>query len=87
MINIPNVICRVLIENIHNKRNFNRNLFCNGIIPLTPAKAEASSEQAQNTCTSNSPNSEDTIAVSALANAVFVKTMSKPSRGRDASER
>ena len=53
--NIPNDICRVLIENIHNKRNFNRNLFCNGIIPLTPAKAEASSDQVQGLGTSTPP--------------------------------
>lgn len=31
-------MCNTLIENIHNKKYFNRKLFCNGIIPLTPVK-------------------------------------------------
>lgn len=38
--NLGNDVCRVLIENIHNKKYLDRKLFCNGIIPLTPEKLE-----------------------------------------------
>ena len=38
----------MLIENIHNKKHFNRKLLCNGIIPLTPVK------QAENFSTGQS---------------------------------
>ena len=38
--NLENHVCRILIENIHNKNHFDRRLFCNGIIPLTPEKKD-----------------------------------------------
>ena len=41
--NLENDVCLALIENIHNKKNFNRKLFCNGIIPLTPEKTVSAS--------------------------------------------
>ena len=41
--NLGNDVCLALIENIHSKKNFNRKLFCNGIIPLTPEKPVTSS--------------------------------------------
>ena len=44
--NLENSVCKMLIENIHNKKYLNRKLFCNGIIPLTPVK------QAENISTS-----------------------------------
>ena len=37
---LENLVCKKLIEFIHSKQHFNRKLFCNGIIPLTPAKEE-----------------------------------------------
>ena len=40
--NLENDICLKLIGNIHNKKHFNRKLFCNGIIPLTPEKPSES---------------------------------------------
>ena len=36
--NLENETCLQLISNIHNKKHFNRKLYCNGIIPLTPEK-------------------------------------------------
>ena len=30
--------CQILIVNLHNKTNFGKKLYCNGIIPLTPEK-------------------------------------------------
>ena len=53
---ISNHICKVLIGNIHNKRAFNRNLFCNGIIPLTPAKPD------QDPSTSTSPATQGALS-------------------------
>jgi hypothetical protein len=44
--NLENTVCRTLIENIHNKKHFNRKLFCNGIIPLTPDKPAATSQSS-----------------------------------------
>ena len=43
---LDNAVCRVLIGNIHNQRHFDRKLYCNGIIPLTPEKqvSESSTE-------------------------------------------
>ena len=38
--NLDNSECLVLIEAIHGKRNFDKKLFCNGIVPLTPEKVE-----------------------------------------------
>ena len=38
--NLDNRVCRILIENIHKKNHFDRRLFCNGIIPLTPDKKD-----------------------------------------------
>ena len=35
---LDNEVCRVLIGNIHNQKHFDRKLYCNGIIPLTPEK-------------------------------------------------
>ena len=45
---LENSVCRKLIENIHNKNNFGRKLYCNGIIPLTPEKKD--SAPATDTC-------------------------------------
>ena len=42
--NLDGTESKMLIENIHNKINFDRKLYCNGIIPLTPAKTESQSE-------------------------------------------
>ena len=36
-----------MIENIHNKRNFDRKLFCNDIIPLSPEKLSPKDTTAQ----------------------------------------
>ena len=35
---LDNAACKAIIENIHNRVNFGRKLYCNGIIPLTPVK-------------------------------------------------
>ena len=35
-------ICKILIEEIHTKIHFNKKLFCDGIVPLTPQKDETS---------------------------------------------
>ena len=43
--------CAVLIEAIHNKFNFGRRLYCNGIVPRTPDK----NEQTEDTPASSSP--------------------------------
>ena len=40
---LKNNVCLDLIKNIHGKKNFERKLFCNGLIPLTPEKAVNSS--------------------------------------------
>ena len=40
---LENCVCRKLIENIHNEKNFGRKLYCNGIIPLTPEKKDSAS--------------------------------------------
>ena len=42
--NVDNVICLEMIGNIHNKYEFGRKLFCNGLIALTPEKANHNSE-------------------------------------------
>ena len=36
---LENSECLLLIDAIHGKRNFERKLFCNGIVPLTPDKS------------------------------------------------
>ena len=36
--NLDNSECLVLIEAIHGKRHFDKKLYCNGIVPLTPEK-------------------------------------------------
>ena len=36
--NLDNSECLFLISAIHGKRNFDRKLYCNGIVPLTPEK-------------------------------------------------
>ena len=36
--NLENSECLLLIEAIHGKRNFDKKLYCNGIVPLTPEK-------------------------------------------------
>ena len=51
--NLENSLCLKLISAIHNKRHFDRKLFCNGIVPLTPEKtpseaAALSSDSASN---------------------------------------
>ena len=38
--NLLSTECLELIAAIHNKTNFGRRLYCNGIVPLTPAKPE-----------------------------------------------
>ena len=53
--NLDNAVCRKLIENIHNKKHFNRRLFCNGIIPLTPVKPATSAEIAAPATDHSSP--------------------------------
>ena len=40
---LENNVCLDLIKNIHGKKNFERKLFCNGLIPLTPEKPVNSS--------------------------------------------
>ena len=35
---LDNEVCRVLIGKINNQKHFDRKLYCNGIIPLTPEK-------------------------------------------------
>ena len=35
---VENSECLLLIEAVHGKKNFERKLFCNGIVPLTPDK-------------------------------------------------
>ena len=53
--NIENEVCLTLIEKIHNKKYFERKLYCNGIIPLTPEK-QASSTPTQAPPSSSSPS-------------------------------
>ena len=36
--NISGGICSMLIQNIHNKKFFEKKVFCNGVIPMTPEK-------------------------------------------------
>ena len=38
--NLDNVVCLDMIGNIHNKFEFGRRLFCNGVIALTPEKVD-----------------------------------------------
>ena len=62
--NLENDICLKLISNIHNKKHFNRKLFCNGIIPLTPEKpseSQVSDDQEQVSsagCGASAPRSQ-----------------------------
>ena len=41
---LQNQECLVLIKNIHGKQNFDRKLYCNGYIPLTPEKSAAADQ-------------------------------------------
>ena len=46
---MENKVCINLIESIHGRKYFERKLFCNGLIPLTPEKpTETSNEPASN---------------------------------------
>ena len=56
--NLENHVCLALIENIHNKKNFNRKLFCNGFIPLTPEKPVTSSEASTATSATSTVTSQ-----------------------------
>ena len=47
---LPNQECTGLIAAIHNKINFGRKLFCNGVVPLTPDKPEQSKETTLPNC-------------------------------------
>ena len=38
--NLPNKDCIALIEAVHNKVNFGKKLYCNGVIPCTPEKLD-----------------------------------------------
>ena len=66
--NLENDVCMTLIENIHNKKNFNRKLFCNGIIPLTPEKPLPSSvptpQVSATTTATTTPTAPATVACS-----------------------
>ena len=46
--NLENSECLELIAAIHGKTKFDRKLFCNGIVPLTPKKAENSDQICMN---------------------------------------
>ena len=48
---LDNEVCRVLIGNIHNQKHFDRKLYCNGIIPLTPEKQVSESSTEANLST------------------------------------
>ena len=43
---LPNDICVHLIESIHNKTGLGRRLYCNGIVPRTPAKVDLQTSHA-----------------------------------------
>lgn len=72
--NLDNAVCLKLIENIHNKKHFNRKLFCNGIIPLTPEKPATSSAGAP--ATANSPPARSPPANVSQSEANLVTTTS-----------
>ena len=42
---LENGVCLALIEAIHAKKNFDKKLFCNGIVPLTPEKPAVQLEE------------------------------------------
>ena len=54
--NLENNVCRVLIEYIHGKNHFDRKLYCNGIIPLTPEKNAATVSTSTPPSASTSPS-------------------------------
>ena len=45
--NLPNNVCIDLIQKVHNKFSFGRKLYCNGVVPRTPDKAELNPDQDQ----------------------------------------
>ena len=49
--NLANHVCRLLIGNIYNKSHFDKKLFCNGIIPLTPEKKDTETFSSVKTST------------------------------------
>ena len=54
--NLDNDTSRVLMEAIHGQYKYDRKLFCNGLVPLTPTK-EASSAETSVTATVSPPSS------------------------------
>ena len=84
--NLENSVCRTLIENIHNKRNFGRKLFCNGIIPLSPEKSStdtsasvSSSASMQSPSRSSSATLSGTTSTPAARLSPSTKSATSPS--------
>ena len=46
--------CLLLIGNLHGKRFFDRKIYCNGFIPLTPEKLEPASSSTDQACSDHS---------------------------------
>ena len=55
--NLPNKDCIALIEAVHNKVNFGKKLYCNGVIPCTPEKVDSPRALASSTQSSSDSSS------------------------------
>ena len=75
--NLPSNECAALIEAIHNKSNFGRRLYCNGIVPMTPDKVE----QPADTPVSSSPvvSQVTTVTSASPANSPSMLAQTTPS--------
>ena len=85
---LENELCMLLINNIHEKRHFNRRLYCNGVIPLTPSK---NSQDTVSICSSSktpstaselnmpqTPDNSDGASDLPSANVINIPTLVSP---------
>ena len=90
--NLENRVCRILIESIHNKKYFERKLFCNGIIPLTPEKKDSDTSPtvansnsclvASNTCSEDQGLSGQTPLASPATQAPTLASLGRDPPGQ-----
>ena len=81
--NLPNKDCISLIEALHNKVNFGRKLFCNGVIPCTPEKVDSpvvvSPSRAGSTPSSSISSISETASTPATSTLSEAQLSSPPS--------
>ena len=79
--NLENSICLGLIKTLHNSKHFDRRLFCNGIIPLTPEKGPEAPSAPPCPAVTTSPPSAAAESMSAVSYVISCTSTSSTSHG------